>query len=113
MSVFETAALAALPVFQAVYGESVTYTRGSDTVTVTAIRNDIEVQTVSTDGVYTTYASKAFSIKKTDLLLSAAQVTPAPRDTITDSNGVIYKYMNDYDYKRDTGEYVIPVTEVV
>jgi len=112
LSVFEVAAKATLPAWQSVFGDTVTYTRGVDSVEVTAIRTEVEVETQDVNGVFLRDVMKVFYIKKTDLILSEVQATPEAKDTIT-AAGIVYKYMEDYEYKIDTGEYMIPVTEIV
>jgi len=113
LTVFETAAKAALPSWQHTFAGTVTYRRGALSVVVTAIRADVQVQTRDIEGAFGFYDSKSFSIKKTDLILNAAQAEPEKNDTITTTDGTVYKYSQDADYKIDTGEYLVPVVEMI
>ena len=112
MSAFATAATAAISAFHGVFGESATYTRGSGSVVVTAIRVDRDIETEVMDGVFRRSVEKTYIIKKTDLVISSSLIIPARSDTIT-VGGTVYRYSRNNEDLIDTGEYQILVEEVV
>ena len=51
-------------------------------------------------------------VKKADLILNGSLATPTRRDTIT-VDSIVYRYSTTYEDLLDTGEFQIPVEEVV
>ena len=111
MSIFEAAAASALPAWQSVFANVITYTRGSESVTISAIEVDEQVVTEAADGVYETVIEKQFHIKITDLVLNSVQATPEENDEITSNDNKVYRYSTNYEELIDTQEYIVPVKD--
>lgn len=76
--------------FSLLADESITYSRGSDSVNIKAIRAN-EDQVLSEDGgVYSIDGSCVFHVEKENLVLSGTEITPSRGDTVTDSWGQVY-----------------------
>lgn len=70
--------------------ETVAYARGSDSVSVSALRNTETAQYQNADVVEVLDAELSFSIKAADLLIDSTAIKPIKGDTITDANSAVY-----------------------
>lgn len=111
-SPFRLAAKAAMPAFQAAFGEAVTYARGAQSVALTAIRNSQGVDVVDTQGVYTRVNRTEFLLAVASLVLGGVAVEPQRSDTITDADGKVYDVQAGWEELLDTAEWRVPVREV-
>ncbi len=111
-SPFQTAAKGALPAFYVTGGESVTYTRGSNDVELTAVRSRIGTDGLQTDGVFTRVSRTEFRVKQADLDLGAGAIEPQRGDTIEDADGVVYDVQVDFEALEQSAEWRIPVVAV-
>jgi len=112
MSEFSELASEALPIFQEVFGDPVTYSRGNDSVPITAIKNSDAVDIIDSDNVRVKSIAKDFAIKASDIDFGAGAVAPARGDLITDANGKVYDVRDDSRYIDDSAEWKIPVEQV-
>jgi len=76
LSPFLSAARAAL-------GRQVTYARGGSSITLQAIRGTRDAITTDAEGQPMAVQSPSWILRRTDLVLSGAVITPAEGDTIT------------------------------
>lgn len=73
----------ALEVIRDVGGETITYSDGSGSVTVTAAIGRTEFETVDMSGITERVEMRDFLVIATDLVISASAVTPSRGHTIT------------------------------
>ena len=109
---YQTAARAAKAAFRTAGGETVTYARGEDSVSLAAIRLDRGADVVDTEGVYSRATEIAFYVDQADLVLDEVEVEPARGDTITDAAGRVYDVQEGWDRLDESAEWLIPVQEV-
>jgi len=83
MTTFQDDLSAALAMIRGGIGESITYSRGDDEVTVTAVIGRSTYEVDSLDGVFTEIAAVDFLVKASDLVLDSQEVQPARGDSIT------------------------------
>lgn len=74
-------------------GESVTYTRGVESVSLTITRGQTAFETEDTDGFTITAHSIDFIVKASDLVLDGEVALPEVRDYITDAAGKVYSVL--------------------
>lgn len=109
-SLFQIAAKATIPAFQAVFGVSVTYARGAQSVTVTAIPPDSDTQVVTAEGVRARTSGGEFQIEKADLVLGGSAVEPQRGDTITWGTKVYD--VREWESLEDSAQWRISVQDV-
>lgn len=85
-----TATAMALDTVRAHSGVDVTYTRGSESVTVTAIRRRPGWLSEADEHIHAIHELRDYVIEVSDIVLGGVTTTPARQDTITDS-GVVYQ----------------------
>jgi len=77
--------------------ETITYSRESDTVSVSAFRNTQTAQYMSDESLETLQDEVMFSVVAATLLFDETAVTPAKLDKITDDGG--FEYLVQYHEK--------------
>lgn len=83
----------ALATLRGVAGETVTYTRGANSVTLSASLGNSRIEIMESSGAVTVVDSRDFLIAVEDLVLNSVAVTPRTGDTITETcGGITYVY---------------------
>jgi hypothetical protein len=78
--------------------ESITYSRGTDSVVVSAFRNTQTAQYASIENVEAIDDTVSFRVRVSEMLFSAVEFIPAKHDKIVDANGMQYDVQY---YERD------------
>lgn len=98
MSTFASAITNALATIRAAAGVTVTYSRGADTVSLTAVPGRTRYESNVPSGVVTEFQTRDYIIKAADLILAGSVTLPQDGDQITDvdaaGDDVVYEAMS-------------------
>lgn len=67
------------------FGDSITYSRGTNSVTITAIAAEINREVEDEDGVPVQLQRRTYEINAADLVVGGNAITPRPGDLIAES----------------------------
>jgi len=87
VSAFDTAIAGGLAAIRTAAGVTVTYSRGADSVAVTAVVGRSFHEQADDYGTTVQVQTRDFLIKATDLILASARITPARGDRIVETRG--------------------------
>ena len=108
MSKFDTLTAAADTTVLNVMGDSATYTRGANAVSLTVIASDARVLSVDADNVIRYRGELDFLIRAADIIISAAVVRPKRGDIIA-WNGNNYEVTDPVYEPDDSAEIMLRV----
>lgn len=101
MSDFATYFAAAQQHFKSAFGEAVTWARGSDSATLTAVPATGEMEVDTGNGILEVAYITTFDIVAADLTVDGAEVRPQRGDTITTSGGITYRAEGEIEVYND------------
>jgi len=88
-SAFETDFAETFAIFADVFGETVSFWRGANSVAVTAQRSVVDHKTIDEEGAETIVRGFAFRVTAADLIISGSAIIPRSGDRITVDIGAV------------------------
>ena len=85
------------PAFAAVFGETVTLSRGSNSTSAVAVSwagQSSEIQTITRMGVKTSFIDREWLVAKSAYVIDSSEVEPSAGDRLEDSDGVTWEVMS-------------------
>lgn len=99
MSIFSDAIQSHLDTLLAAAGVEITYSRGDNSVTITAVPGQQPFEAIDQNGVVVESIAQTFVFKQSDLVLGGSAATPQRNDLITRTvNGQTAQYRVLVDY---------------